>query len=408
MAALILAAGESSRMGMFKPLARLGGCTFIEEAVDGFRRAGISDVRVVVGHRADELTPVLDALGVRWVLNPDHGRGMYASVLTGLASLESEIEAFFLLPVDIPLVRPRTLQQLAGLHDPSLPRIVYPRFDGKRGHPPLIPVALLGPELPADAPGGLRSILQGHEADALDVDVLDEAVLLDCDTPSDYRALLRRWQRRRVPSKRECAAIWDRFQVSGSIRAHGRLVAEVARIFAVHLTRAGITLDLPLIVAAGLLHDILRHQPDHARAGAGLLSELGFPRVGAVVALHMDIQVGSVSPSEAELVYLADKCVEESRLVSLEERFQRSLDRHGDRPEIRRKIQKRRDDAENIRKRFLAILGATPEDLPRRHERSILAASAEGPGKPHLARHGALQDPDEPRRFIGQMDVPFS
>ncbi len=140
-AALVLAAGYSSRMGILKPLAFLGTHTLIEEAVTRFLRAGIDDVRVVVGHRADEIKPVVDRLGVRWIFNADYDRGMFSSVLAGVKSLEADVDGFFLLPGDIALVNPETIRALFDACDPDDPKIIYPRFDGRRGHPPLIPAA---------------------------------------------------------------------------------------------------------------------------------------------------------------------------------------------------------------------------------------------------------------------------
>src|SRR5208283_534457 len=131
--ALVLAAGYSSRMGSFKPLAPLGTSTLIEEAVTLFLRAGIADVRVVVGHRADELTPVLDLLGVKWILNAEYDRGMFSSVLAGLKSFEPNVDAFFLLPCDIALVNTETIRALLGVYNRDDPKIIYPRFDGQRG-----------------------------------------------------------------------------------------------------------------------------------------------------------------------------------------------------------------------------------------------------------------------------------
>jgi CTP:molybdopterin cytidylyltransferase MocA len=201
--ALILAAGRSSRMGSFKPLLPLGDSTFIEEAITRFRRAGIADVRVVIGHRAEELKPVLERIGARWVFNPDHERGMFSSVLAGVRDFMGSAEAFFLLPVDIPLVSPRTIQTLLEACEAHDEAIVYPRFEGCRGHPPVIPTSILEEDFQADVPGGLRAVLARHEAAAVDVDVVDEAVLLDCDTPADYRLLQRRWAAEGIPSEKE-------------------------------------------------------------------------------------------------------------------------------------------------------------------------------------------------------------
>ncbi len=187
-AALILAAGLSSRLGAFKPLLPLGSSTFIEEAVKRFRGAGIGDIWVVTGHRAAELTPVLERLKIRQVFNSDYRQGMSSSVRAGVAGLEPGIAAFFMLPVDIPLVAPDTIKSLLQAYRRGHARIVYPVFRGRRGHPPLISPACVI-DLPADYDGGLRAFLSRYHSEALDLEVDDEAILLDCDTPEDYYRL---------------------------------------------------------------------------------------------------------------------------------------------------------------------------------------------------------------------------
>jgi alpha-ribazole phosphatase len=395
-------------MGAFKPLAPLGTSTLIEEAVTRFLKAGIADVRVVVGQRADEITPVLDRLGVRWILNADYHQGMFSSILAGVRSFEADIDCFFVLPGDIPLVKPETIRALLNACNRDDPKIVYPRFNGQRGHPPLIPAAYLREDLPSDYTGGLRAILARYEHNAMDMDVADENILLDCDTQSDYRALLERRSREGVPSEAECEAIWSRLKVSEEVIAHSFLVAELAWMLAVHLNGAGLALSLPLILAAGRLHDIAKGRPDHAGAGAKLLAEMGYPRVGAVVAKHMDIQSSGPSVDEADLIYFADKCVEEDRLVSPAERFEKSLVRYADRSGIRKKIRERFENASNIGKRIEASLGCPVEDVIRRYERNVRAAAMGGRKTIYLVRHGAIQSAVDPKRFIGQMDLPLN
>ena len=406
--ALVLAAGYSSRMGSFKPLAPLGTRTLVEEAVARFLRAGIADVRVVVGHRADELSPVLELLGVKWIFNAEYDSGMFSSVLAGIKSFEPDVDAFFLLPCDIPLVNSETIRALLGVYNRDDPKIIYPRFNGQRGHPPLIPAAYLNENAPPDYPGGLRALLGRYEHNSIDVDVPDENILLDCDTPSDYRILVDRRSRESIPTEEECDAVCSGLKVSWQVTAHSRVVAELARTLAVLLNRAGLALGLPLIVAAGRLHDIARGQPDHAGAGARLIAEMGYPRVGAVVAKHMDIQSHGPSVDEADLIYFADKCVEEDRLVSLEERFERSMSRYADRPHILKKIVSRFDEAKNIGKRIEALLGQPVGDIVRRFERSIRAASMDSHRTIYLVRHGAIRSPADPKRFIGQLDLPLN
>jgi molybdenum cofactor cytidylyltransferase len=193
-AALILAAGYSSRLGTLKPLLPLGRTTVMEEALQRFRAAGVDDVRVITGHRAEDLAPVLKKLGVREIFNPAYDQGMFASVRSGIQSLEPGIAAFFLLPVDIPLVSPRTITGLLQAYRHGGARIIYPRFQRSRGHPPLISAACVK-DLPPACAGGLRAFLSRYNDEALDLEVMDEAVLLDCDTPEDYRRLLSYGQR---------------------------------------------------------------------------------------------------------------------------------------------------------------------------------------------------------------------
>ena len=408
--ALVLAAGYSSRMGSFKPLAPLGTSTLLEVAVTRFLRAGIVDVRVVVGHRADELTPVLDPLGIKWIFNAQYERGMFSSVLAGLNSFEPDMDAFFLLPCDIPLVNSETIRALLSVYNLDDPKIIYPRFSGQRGHPPLIPAAYLKGDLSPDYPGGLRALLARYEPNAvIDVDLEDENILLDCDTPSDYRTLVESRSRESIPTEAECEAFCCRFKVSGQVIAHSMVVAELARTLAALLNCTGrVALDLPLIVAAGRLHDIAREQPDHAGAGAKLITELGYPRVGAVVAKHMDIQSYGPSVDEADLIYFADKYVEEDRLVSLDERFQRSMSRYAGQPDILKKVIRRLEVAKDIGRRIEALRGCPVENMIRRYERCIKAGSMGSRRAIYLVRHGAIQSPVDPKRFIGQLDLPLN
>jgi molybdenum cofactor cytidylyltransferase len=404
--ALILAAGYSSRMGALKPLLPLARSTVLEEAVRRFREAGLDDVRVVTGHKAEELAPVLKKLAVTEVFNPDHDKGMLSSVLAGLRSLEPDVEAFFLLPADIPLVKPRTIDTLLRAYRDGWSRIIYPRFQGRRGHPPLIPVTCVA-ELPEDYEGGLRAFLSRHDAQALDLDVVDEAVLMDCNTPADYRGLQEYGLREDMPTESECRALWARHGVSEPVMAHCRVVAELARTLAIHLRCAGFNVNLELVVAAGFLHDLARGQPDHARAGARMLEAMGYRRVAQVVCSHMDLQLKLRSFDEADLVYLADKCVEDDRLVTLEERFQNSLRRFATKPEALEAVVRRFQDARAIQGRVEEILGTSVAEILRRYERGMRMAAAEGSRAIYLVRHGAIRQLGEEKRYVGQLDLPL-
>ncbi len=252
--ALVLAAGYSSRMKHFKPLLPMGSTTTLERCVRLFRDAGIQDVRVVVGYRADELTPLLDRLAVRGIVNDRFDDGMFSSVRAGLTDLESSTKAFFLLPVDIPLVRRTTVLDLLAATDAYDADVWYPTFLGRRGHPPLISTRFRPSILSWDGDGGLRGFFSQQETHTVDVPVADEHILLDMDTPQDYEDLLGRLPHYTVPSASECRAVLtDKFSVNGNIVAHSTRVAQVALQLARALNAVGCHLNLKLIVAAAIV-----------------------------------------------------------------------------------------------------------------------------------------------------------
>lgn len=191
-AAVIPAAGFSSRMGDLKQLLKIGNQTMVERTIGLCTEAGVDEVVVVLGHRAAEIAPVVEKTGARLLLNPDFSRGMFSSIRHGVKALAPGSEAFFLLPVDIPLVTPATLVHLADTYrtHPAI-RICYPSFDNRRGHPPLIDMELTRPLLAYDGADGMRGFLRKYEDVSLEVSVEDSFITLDADTPADFEHLVR-------------------------------------------------------------------------------------------------------------------------------------------------------------------------------------------------------------------------
>ncbi len=326
LAALILAAGRSSRAPGFKPLLPLGEATVVENTVGSLRRAGINDVTIVAGHRADELLPAVTRLSARCVVNKDYDAGMFSSVVAGVKALPADVDAFFLLPADMPLVSSRTIRLLARAGGRSGADVVYPVFQGQRGHPPLISTRLAPAILSWGGDGGLRSLLAKYEAGVCDVPVIDEGILLDIDTEDDYRLVVERHAHRHFPTGRECEAILACWGVPEAVVRHCRVVADVAREIAVQLNGAGLCLNEGLVAAAGLLHDLAKGKPHHPRRGARILRSLGYPAAAEIVVCHHDIalpQEQSLKLDEAAIVFLADKLVKNDKIVSLDERFAR-------------------------------------------------------------------------------------
>ncbi|HEX4068104.1 MAG TPA: NTP transferase domain-containing protein [Acidobacteriaceae bacterium] len=356
LAAVVLAAGASSRMGRLKPLLPLAGIPALERAIAVFHDAGIDDVRVVLGHRAQDLRPLVERCRARCIENPSFAEGMYSSVLAAARALQPPTRAAFILPADVPLVRAATIRQLAAAFLAGSSAIVYPTFDNRRGHPPLIARAILD-EAANGAPGPLRTLLAQHEHNAIEVPVVDEAIHLDMDTPADFDRLRRLAARRAIPTRVECEAMLEQHSVPEARIRHSRKVAEVAETIAEALAATGLAIDPELANAGALLHDIAKGQPKHAEAGAAIVRSYDMPTVAAIVAAHTEINFTGTLDERA-IVYLADKLVAGEQIVTLEERFQPALLRFRDNPEARNAARRRKAVAEQIAAAIEARAGA--------------------------------------------------
>lgn len=365
LAAVVLAGGTSSRMVRFKPLLPLGGSTVLARAVGAFRTGGVSDVTVVVGHRGEELRPAIDALGARCVVNAAFADGMYASLVAGIRALGPHVRGCFVLPADMPAVRGRTVALLARGHRRTGAGVTYPTFRGRRGHPPLMSARLFPAIVAGDGEGGLRRILEAWEREAREVRVIDEGILVDLDTPEDYAAAARDLHDRTVPTLQECEVILEGAGAPDPVVRHSRCVSGLARRLAIALGAAGVRLDLPLVIAGGLLHDLARRRHDHARVGARRLARLGFPGVARVVASHMDLAFeAGARLDEAAVVFLADKLVRGDRVVSLADRFARARASAGSADAVRA-VEARWTAALAVASEIERILGCRLRDVTR-------------------------------------------
>lgn len=191
-AAVILSAGLSSRMGSLKPLLPLGSSTVLERVIDTFWTAGIRDIYVVTGHRSEALGSLLRQRGINEVHNSDYQMGMFSSVAAGLRAVPQSADACFLMPGDVPLVRPDTITALAQAYQDTHAKIVHPVAEGRRGHPLLLARPIVEEISRAAIDSNLRTIVEAHSAEAVELEVFDDAIHLDMDTPADYEAVRRR------------------------------------------------------------------------------------------------------------------------------------------------------------------------------------------------------------------------
>lgn len=191
---VVLAAGMSRRMGRFKPLLPLNGKPLIAHSVDVFFRAGITDVRVVTGYRAEEIRKALSDRKVKWLHNDRfETTEMFDSAQIAIKDVlkDPTVDAAFLLPGDMPAVPPEILPELIRKMEETDADLVFPSQGMKRLHPPLLSRACL--ELLADYDGrdGLHGGFKACAGKTEYVLTDDAGCGIDVDTPDDYDSLLK-------------------------------------------------------------------------------------------------------------------------------------------------------------------------------------------------------------------------
>ena len=190
--AVILAAGLSSRMKEFKPLLHVDGRTAIEGLIETAKAAGISDITVVTGHKAELLKPVLAQHGVSEAYNENYEDGMFSSIQTGLAKArQSGKRGYLLMPVDCPLISVSVLRAVMDgvTAEPDVFAVAV--FEGKKGHPLYVPVGNIDEILESDGQGGLAAITDKYAEQMLRVETGEEGCILDMDTPEGYEDITR-------------------------------------------------------------------------------------------------------------------------------------------------------------------------------------------------------------------------
>ena len=357
LAAIVLAAGYSTRMTEFKPLLPLAGITALDRCVRLFHAAGVAEVIVVLGNRAEELQPLAERAGARCVLNSLFEQGMFSSVIAGSCALAGWVEAAFVLPADIPLIRPYSIRKLAEAFVSKRAGIVYPIFEGRRGHPPLIARKILTEAAEEGTAGPLSDLLARYESEAIEIQVCDQGIHMDMDTTADYEALCALADSRDIPTSAECESILAMQSVDLFLVRHSRKVAEVAERIALALVHKGLSVNVDLVRAGALLHDVAKGRPDHAVVGAELLRSMGFPRVATVVSAHTNLDFSGGQLDESTIVYLADKLVRGDSQVTLDQRFQTALARFSNDPHTLLAVQNRMATAQAVTRAVEARVG---------------------------------------------------
>ena len=186
--AVVVAAGASYRMGSPKALLKIGEKTFLQHIVDVLQSAGITEIVVVLGSNAEVIKESLNWYDGTVVLNRDWKDGQLSSIVAGLAVLRPlALEGALICPVDHPFITRRLLTDMLHVFRLSGKGIVVPAYGTRRGHPVIFASRMFDALRDADLTIGARKIVKDHPDDIEEVATKEEGVVLNIDTPEDYR-----------------------------------------------------------------------------------------------------------------------------------------------------------------------------------------------------------------------------
>ena len=173
-------------MGRSKQLLPLGPKPVIRHCLDSVIAAGITDIVVVLGAGSDEIQAAIGGMPVRTAVNNDPQSDMAGSVRLGLTQVAPDSTGVLVCLSDHPLVSAGTISTIVDTHRAHSDSIIIPLYRGRRGHPTLFPRAVIGDIVRV---ASLRDVITSHAGKVRTVEVNDEDVVLDMDTPEDYERI---------------------------------------------------------------------------------------------------------------------------------------------------------------------------------------------------------------------------
>lgn len=193
-AAIILAAGDSSRMGTPKALLDWHGRPLIEHVLETARQGGCSKLFVVLGKDAEAIRQGAKLDGVTVLVNTEPARGQVSSIQLGMQNLDFSTDCCVIWPVDCPLIEASDVRALIETYAgwrASLMRIFMPVHKGERGHPMLVDIGFRQPFMELKEGETARKVIEDNPTQVKEVPTDNPGVLTDIDTPEEYEAALR-------------------------------------------------------------------------------------------------------------------------------------------------------------------------------------------------------------------------
>lgn len=186
--AIVLAAGESKRMGQPKMLLEWGESTVLGHVISAFQEAGIEDVLVITGGAYEQVEKIITQHGARSVFNDQFARGeMLSSLQLGIQNQSNAVQATLIGLGDQPQVQTGTVRLICERFQQRKSRLIVPSFQKRRGHPWLVERSLWQELLEMKSPQSPREFLNKHANEIAYVEVSTSSILADLDTPEDYQ-----------------------------------------------------------------------------------------------------------------------------------------------------------------------------------------------------------------------------
>lgn len=185
--AVILAAGQSTRMGTTKQLLPWGQTTMLGQTIRQVKRSLLEDILVVTGHQAEAITAVAQAENVATIYNPRYATDeMLASLQTAVKSIGPTASAVLVVLADQPLLEPETINLIVTPFLKQQADLIAPIFQGQRGNPVLIGQTYFEELLALPMGKAPRTLLKRHKEKLRLVPVSSDSILHDLDTPERY------------------------------------------------------------------------------------------------------------------------------------------------------------------------------------------------------------------------------
>ena len=189
-AAVVLAAGASTRMGSNKLLADFNGRTMVAQTVDRVKQSTIKDILVITGHQAGDVRFALSGRDIVFAHNENFSQGLSTSLRVGVSAMRDQCDALLVCLGDMPLVDPKDIDRMIAAFNPVENRsIVVPVMGRRFGNPVLWGAEHFNALMACEGDRGARALLENLKNDVIEIEVNNQGVLLDADTPEALAAL---------------------------------------------------------------------------------------------------------------------------------------------------------------------------------------------------------------------------